>query len=98
MNESILFKEINEQPDALARFLDAESANVEHIASAIQRAGVSYITIAARGSSGNCHSAIDAGFVTSIRPCCTAWPISVAAIDFATEKVRWAVWTSCPPQ
>jgi glutamine---fructose-6-phosphate transaminase (isomerizing) len=53
MNSSQLLKEINEQPDALARFLDAESANVERIAAAINRAGAQYITIAARGTSDN---------------------------------------------
>ncbi len=53
MNSSQLFKEINEQPDALARLLDAESANVERIAAAIHRAGAQYITIAARGTSDN---------------------------------------------
>ena len=56
------------------------------------------VVIAARGSPGDCHSAINAGFVTSIEPCCTAWPIKVVAIDLATEKVRCAVWISCPPQ
>jgi len=50
---SELFREINEQPAALARFLDAESANVERIAAAINRAGVKYVTIAARGTSDN---------------------------------------------
>ena len=53
MTQSILFKEISQQPEILARFLDAESANVERIAQAIRRADVSYITIAARGSSDN---------------------------------------------
>lgn len=53
MNESQLFKEINEQPDALARFLDAETANVERIAARIRRADIAYIAIAARGASDN---------------------------------------------
>ncbi|HEX7593917.1 MAG TPA: hypothetical protein VF429_07070 [Anaerolineae bacterium] len=53
MNLSVLFQEINEQPDALARFLDTESANVERIAAEINRYKPSYITIAARGSSDN---------------------------------------------
>ncbi len=53
MNPSVLFQEINEQPDALARFLNTESANVERIAAEINRYKPSYITIAARGSSDN---------------------------------------------
>lgn len=53
MTQTNLFREINEQPDALRRFLDAESANVEQIAAQINRAGVKYITIAARGTSDN---------------------------------------------
>ncbi len=48
-----LFREISEQPAALARFLDAESANVARIAAQINRAGVKYVTIAARGTSDN---------------------------------------------
>ena len=48
-----LWKEINEQPHALARFLDAESANVTRIAAQINRANIQYVTIAARGTSDN---------------------------------------------
>lgn len=50
---SQLFTEIQEQPAALARFLDAESANVVRIAARIQRADVRYVVIAARGTSDN---------------------------------------------
>ena len=53
MSQSQLFQEIAEQPDALRRFLDSESANVARIAAAINRAGVQYVTIAARGTSDN---------------------------------------------
>jgi len=53
MNPSQLFQEINEQPDALARFLKEESANVRRIAEKIRAARVNYVTIAARGSSDN---------------------------------------------
>jgi glucosamine--fructose-6-phosphate aminotransferase (isomerizing) len=53
MNESQLFKEISEQGDALARLLDAETANVEQIAKAIHHSHINYITIAARGASDN---------------------------------------------
>ncbi len=49
----VLINEIKEQGDALARFLDAESANVERIAATIRDAGIQYITIAARGASDN---------------------------------------------
>ncbi len=53
MTQSKLDQEIHEQPAALARFLDAESANVANIAAAINRAGCQYVTIAARGTSDN---------------------------------------------
>jgi glucosamine--fructose-6-phosphate aminotransferase (isomerizing) len=53
MNASKLFTEINEQPTALQRCLDAESANVQRIAQAIRRASIQYVTIAARGTSDN---------------------------------------------
>jgi glutamine---fructose-6-phosphate transaminase (isomerizing) len=48
-----LFSEISEQPHALARFLDAESAMVERIASELRRADIRYVVIAARGTSDN---------------------------------------------
>jgi glucosamine--fructose-6-phosphate aminotransferase (isomerizing) len=48
-----LLTEINEQPAVLARLLDAESANIQRIADKINRAGIQYITIAARGTSDN---------------------------------------------
>jgi glucosamine--fructose-6-phosphate aminotransferase (isomerizing) len=48
-----LMTEINEQPSALARLLDAESKNIERIAAAVNRANVQYVTIAARGTSDN---------------------------------------------
>ncbi|MCX7840668.1 MAG: SIS domain-containing protein, partial [Anaerolineae bacterium] len=50
---SQLFTEIQEQPTALARFLDAESANIARIAARIRRAEVRYVVIAARGTSDN---------------------------------------------
>ncbi len=53
MSPSVLFREIHEQPDALARFLDAEAANVQRIAAEINRRKPTYITIAARGTSDN---------------------------------------------
>lgn len=53
MAESQLVQEIKEQPDALARFLREESANVGRIAKKLKTANVKYATIAARGSSDN---------------------------------------------
>ncbi len=50
---SQLLAEINEQPAALARLFDAESANVARIADAVRRRDLRYITIAARGTSDN---------------------------------------------
>ncbi len=53
MIETQLFREINEQPAALTRLLDDETANIQRIVAAIERAGINYITIAARGTSDN---------------------------------------------
>lgn len=53
MNQTELFREINEQPNALRRFLDAEAANVARIAAQLKRANIKYVTIAARGTSDN---------------------------------------------
>lgn len=53
MSDTQLFKEINEQPAALKRFLDIESANVAKIAATLRRANLKYVTIAARGTSDN---------------------------------------------
>lgn len=49
----ILQSEIAEQPQALARLLDAERANVETIAAAIRARAPRYVVLAARGSSDN---------------------------------------------
>ncbi len=53
MTESLVHKEIDEQPAALTRFLEAESANVERIAADLRSTHIRYITIAARGTSDN---------------------------------------------
>lgn len=53
MGQSDLFTEISEQPAALARLLDAESAKIARIAAALARADIRYIVIAARGTSDN---------------------------------------------
>jgi glucosamine--fructose-6-phosphate aminotransferase (isomerizing) len=53
MKETLLYKEINEQPTSLARFLEAESTNVEQIAAELRGAPVRYVTIVARGTSDN---------------------------------------------
>ncbi len=50
---SQLLKEINEQPAALARLLDSESANVARIADGLRKRDLRYVTIAARGTSDN---------------------------------------------
>jgi glutamine---fructose-6-phosphate transaminase (isomerizing) len=53
MGKSLLEREIGEQPDALARTLDTCKAPVEALCSEIRRRDVSYVLIAARGSSDN---------------------------------------------
>lgn len=50
---SRLLEEINEQPEALKRFLSLESANVERIVARIEHTQIQSITIAARGTSDN---------------------------------------------
>lgn len=46
-------QELREQPEAVARFLDAERENVAVLASELARDDVTYLLIASRGSSGN---------------------------------------------
>jgi glucosamine--fructose-6-phosphate aminotransferase (isomerizing) len=53
MHMSWLEAELREQPDALARFLDAEARAVQALAGELAASGVRYVTIAARGSSDN---------------------------------------------
>ncbi len=53
MPQSFLEQEIRSQPDVLARFLQAESANVERIAQRLRAVDIRYVTIAARGTSDN---------------------------------------------
>jgi glucosamine--fructose-6-phosphate aminotransferase (isomerizing) len=48
-----LEKEVAEQPEALARFLDRQRAGAEEVAALIRRPDVNYILIASRGSSSN---------------------------------------------
>ncbi len=50
---SLLFSEISEQPQVLARLLEQERANVEAIAAAIRARKPRYVVLAARGSSDN---------------------------------------------
>jgi glutamine---fructose-6-phosphate transaminase (isomerizing) len=50
---SVLEREIREQPEALARTLDSCAAGVEELAREIRGRGVTYVMIAARGSSDN---------------------------------------------
>ena len=53
MQSSILHAEIAEQPDALARLLDAEAAPMRALAQDLGRRRFDYVLIAARGSSDN---------------------------------------------
>lgn len=48
-----LEREIAEQPEALARFLDRQRGGAEEVAALIRRPDVNYILIASRGSSSN---------------------------------------------
>lgn len=53
MTESNLRREILEQPEVLARLIEREEANVTRIASRFKERRISYITMAARGTSDN---------------------------------------------
>ncbi len=48
-----LYREIHEQPEVLARLLDAEHSSVQALADAIQDRGIDHVVIAARGTSDN---------------------------------------------
>lgn len=50
---SLLETEIHEQPQAFARLLDTEQANVAQLAARLKALDISYVTIAARGTSDN---------------------------------------------
>jgi len=50
---SLLDRELDEQPAALARLLDAETEHARELAAAIEEAAPSYLLIASRGSSSN---------------------------------------------
>jgi glutamine---fructose-6-phosphate transaminase (isomerizing) len=50
---SLLDRELDEQPEALARLLEAETEHALELAAAIEAAAPSYLLIASRGSSSN---------------------------------------------
>lgn len=52
MDQSILFQEINEQPDAITELIQGESRNISNIANLV-RGRFEYVIIAARGTSDN---------------------------------------------
>ncbi len=53
VENSHLYGEIHEQPDAIARLLSRESANVARIVADVKQRGVTHAVIAARGTSDN---------------------------------------------
>lgn len=53
LTQSHLYREIYEQPQSLARLLEAEKATVAKLAAAIRERNISQIVIAARGTSDN---------------------------------------------
>lgn len=77
--ESLLQKEINEQPAVLRRFIEEEVENVRTIAERIREAGVHYAVIAARGTSDN--AAIYARYL--LESLCDL-PVSLAAPSIYT--------------
>lgn len=53
LKDSLLYSEIHEQPETLARFLDKERRTIEQLAAAIKRHDITHVVIAARGTSDN---------------------------------------------
>lgn len=53
LEESHIYREIHEQPAALARFIEKEWDNVHALAEAIQAQKITHVVIAARGTSDN---------------------------------------------
>lgn len=53
VEQSHLFSEIHEQPQVLSRLLEAEDEPIQKLASAIRTRAISYVVIAARGTSDN---------------------------------------------
>jgi len=53
LKSSNIFREIHEQPEVLARFLEKELDNVRALAAAIKERNVTHVIIAARGTSDN---------------------------------------------
>ncbi|MBL1196729.1 MAG: SIS domain-containing protein [Chloroflexi bacterium] len=53
IQQTHLYKEIFEQPEVIQRLLDHETANVNELAQIIRERNISYINIAARGTSDN---------------------------------------------
>ena len=53
LEQTLLYKEIHQQPTVLAELLQEEQATIEKLAAAIRKRDVSYVLIAARGTSDN---------------------------------------------
>lgn len=53
LTETHLYREIEEQPAAIDRFLTASHSSVQALAVQIKKAGISHVVIAARGTSDN---------------------------------------------
>jgi glucosamine--fructose-6-phosphate aminotransferase (isomerizing) len=53
IENTYLYKEIHQQPQVLANLLDREKENILQLANAIRKRRISYIVIAARGTSDN---------------------------------------------
>lgn len=53
IEQSKLYREIHEQPQALQRLLDAEQVTIDKLVAEIRRRDIDYVVIAARGTSDN---------------------------------------------
>jgi glucosamine--fructose-6-phosphate aminotransferase (isomerizing) len=53
LQETLLYKEIHEQPQVLAHLVERELRNVQGLADAMRQRDVQYVVIAARGTSDN---------------------------------------------
>jgi len=76
---SILESEIAEQPDVVARFLVSADHSTARIAAEISRRGISYVMIAARGSSDN-----TARYAQYLFGACNRLPVALATPSLYT--------------
>jgi glucosamine--fructose-6-phosphate aminotransferase (isomerizing) len=76
-------RELREQPEAVARFLERERTNVTRLARRLVDPGVSYLLIASRGSSGNA-----ARYAQYVLGACNGFPVAFSTPSLYTLYER----------